>query len=302
MKPFPDLPTLPTTVVGSYPVVPGKGISRFLDPFSHSVRIAVEDQIAAGIDLISDGQVRGDMVRVFTSRLPGIRGQEVTGKILPSSGAITLRDTRYALSRHRFVKGILTGPTTLSHALHISTPMYRDRNEVALDMAKALKEEASSLERAGVCMIQVDEPILSTGAADMEAARNALEVVTSGLSIPVSLHVCGDLSKVIDFLLAIPVDVLDIECAKSPANLDLLDRRDLCGRRIGLGCVDSTSNDVEPIDVIRSRIRHGIDLLGPDSLFIDPDCGLRMLSRESASLKLSRMSAATREVRKELLE
>jgi 5-methyltetrahydropteroyltriglutamate--homocysteine methyltransferase len=301
MRPFPDLPVLPTTVVGSYPVVPGKGISRFLDPFRHSVRIAVEDQITAGIDLISDGQVRGDMVRAFTSRLPGIQGQEVTGKILPASGAITLRDTRYALSRHRWVKGILTGPTTLSHALHLSTRMYRDRNDVALDLAKALKAEASFLEQAGVCMIQVDEPILSTGAADMEAARNALEVVISSLSVPVSLHVCGDLSGVIDFLLAIPVDVLDIECARSPENLDLLDRRDLSGRRIGLGCIDSTSMDVEPIEVVRDRIHKGIDLLGPDTLLIDPDCGLRMLSRESASMKLSRMSAATREVRKELL-
>lgn len=300
MRPFPDLPALPTTVVGSYPVVPGKGISRFLDPFSYSVRVAVEDQITAGIDLISDGQVRGDMVRAFTSHLPGIRGQEVIGKILPASGAITLRDTRYALSRHRWVKGILTGPTTLSHALHLSTRMYRNRNDVALDLAKALKAEASFLEQAGVCMIQVDEPILSIGAADLESARDALDIVISSLSIPVSLHVCGDLSDVVDFLLAMHVDVLDIESAKCPGNLDLFDRRELSGRRVGLGCVDSTSTDVESIEAIRTRIHHGIDLLGPEALLIDPDCGLRMLPRESASMKLTRMAAAAREVRKEI--
>ena len=73
---------LATTVVGSYPVVKGGGLMSFLDPLRTAVETAVGDQLAAGIDIISDGQVRGDMIGAFASHLPGIRDQEVIGRIL----------------------------------------------------------------------------------------------------------------------------------------------------------------------------------------------------------------------------
>ena len=80
---------LATTVVGSYPVVKGTGLSSLFDPLSAAVKTAVADQMAAGIDIISDGQVRGDMIQAFASRLPGIKGQEVIGKVQPASSPIT---------------------------------------------------------------------------------------------------------------------------------------------------------------------------------------------------------------------
>ncbi|MCU0630733.1 MAG: methionine synthase, partial [Methanoregulaceae archaeon] len=88
---------LPTTVVGSYPVVSGHGIRTLFDPLSSAVKTAVEDQVTAGIDIISDGQVRGDMVHLFTNSLPGIKDQEVIGKVLPAETTITAADTRFAL-------------------------------------------------------------------------------------------------------------------------------------------------------------------------------------------------------------
>ncbi len=108
---------LPTTVVGSYPVVPGRGLAGMFDPLRHAAKTAVEDQLLAGIDVISDGQVRGDMIRTFTSRLPGIRGQEVIGRVQSADHPITLSDTKYALTRHRLVKGIVTGPSTLASSM-----------------------------------------------------------------------------------------------------------------------------------------------------------------------------------------
>ncbi|MDD3622577.1 MAG: methionine synthase, partial [Methanofollis sp.] len=66
---------LPTTVVGSYPVVKTGGLRSLLDPLKGAVETAVADQVRAGVDIISDGQVRGDMITAFVSRLPGIRGQ-----------------------------------------------------------------------------------------------------------------------------------------------------------------------------------------------------------------------------------
>ena len=77
---------LATTVVGSYPVVKGGGLKSLFDPFHSAVETAVADQIKAGIDIISDGQVRGDMIGAFTAKLPGIREQQVIGKVQPADG------------------------------------------------------------------------------------------------------------------------------------------------------------------------------------------------------------------------
>ncbi len=300
MDPFSRLPLLPTTVVGSFPVEKGSGIGSILDPFRHAVKVAVDAQVRAGIDIISDGQVRGDMIRAFSEHLPGIRSQDVIGKILPASGPITVNDTRYALSCHPLVKGILTGPTTLSCGLHISTPSYRNREDCALDLAAALAPEALALEKAGVCMIQIDEPILSTGSADPGAGKAALSRVISHLGVPVSLHVCGDLSSIVDHLVRFPVAVLDIECAKNPGNLDLFTGRDLHGKRLGIGCVDSTDPVIEPVADIRRRMSHAVDILGPEKILFDPDCGLRMLPLDSASGKLAHMVSAAKEIRDSL--
>jgi 5-methyltetrahydropteroyltriglutamate--homocysteine methyltransferase len=288
---------LATTVVGSYPVVKGGGFMRFLDPLHSAVETAVGDQIAAGIDIITDGQVRGDMIGAFTSHLPGIRDQEVIGKVQPASGPITVSDTKYAISKSPKVKGIITGPTTLAHGLHISTPMYRNKEELVPDLAAALLVEARALEAAGVALLQIDEPILSTGIADIGVAKQAIEQITVGLHTPVCMHICGNLGNVLDEILKFNVNVFDFEFANNPANLDLLSRRDLAGRMIGYGCVDSTTNRIESTAEIRKRIEKGVEIFDPKIMLIDPDCGMRMRTREAAYAKMKYMCDAAKEVR-----
>jgi 5-methyltetrahydropteroyltriglutamate--homocysteine methyltransferase len=288
---------LATTVVGSYPVVKGGGLRSLFDPLRPAVETAVGDQIAAGIDIISDGQVRGDMISAFASHLPGIREQEVVGKVQPASRPITLGDTKYAISMAPKVKGIITGPTTLAHGLHISTPMYRNKEELVPDIAAALLVEARALEAAGITLLQIDEPIFSTGIADLAVGKQAIDMITSGLHIPVCMHVCGNLGNVIDELLKFNVNVFDFEFANNPANLDLLSRRDLTGRMLGFGCVDSTTDHIESTAEIRRRIEKGVEIFDPKILLIDPDCGLRMRTREAAYAKLKYMCDAAKEVR-----
>lgn len=288
---------LPTTVVGSYPVVKGKGIRNLFDPLHSAVETAVGDQMRAGIDIISDGQVRGDMIQIFTAKLPGIKGQEVIGKVQPASAPITVGDTRYALSKCPKVKGIITGPTTLAHGLHISTPMYRDREELALDLATALAVEARALEAAGVTLIQIDEPIFSTGIADLSAGKQAIERIITSLHIPTCMHVCGDLSNVIDDILKIPVNILDFEFSKNSANIALFSSRNLSGRMIGFGCVDSATDAVESVADIKKRIGKGVEVFGARTMLLDPDCGMRMHTRDAAFAKLKNMGEAAREVR-----
>lgn len=288
---------LATTVVGSYPVVKGGGLRGLFDPLHAAVETAVADQLQAGIDIISDGQVRGDMIGAFTAKLPGIRDQQVIGKVQPADGPITVADTKYAVSKAPKVKGIITGPSTLAHGLHISTPMYRNKEELAIDLASALIVEARSLEAAGITLLQIDEPIFSTGIADLNVGREAIDAITKAVHIPTCMHVCGGLGNVIDEILKFNVNVFDFEFANNTANLDLLSRRDLGGRMIGYGCVDSSIDTVETVPEIRKRIEKGVEIFGPKTMLIDPDCGMRMRSRESAYWKLKNMCDAAKEVR-----
>jgi 5-methyltetrahydropteroyltriglutamate--homocysteine methyltransferase len=288
---------LATTVVGSYPVVKGGGLMSFFDPLRSAVETAVGDQLAAGIDIISDGQVRGDMIGAFASHLPGIREQDVIGKVQPAAGPITVHDTKYAISKSPWVKGIITGPTTLAHGLHISTPMYRTKEELVPDIAVALLAEARALEAAGITLLQIDEPIFSTGIADLEVGKQAIEMITTGLHTPVCMHICGNLGNVIDEILKFNVNVLDFEFANNPANLDLLSRRDLAGKMIGYGCVDTTTDRIESTAEIRKRIEKGVEIFDPKIMLIDPDCGMRMRTREAAYAKMKYMCDATKEVR-----
>ncbi len=288
---------LPTTVVGSYPVVKGSGLLARMDPLKHAVETAVADQIAAGIDIISDGQVRGDMIRAFTSHLPGIRGSSVVGKVEPAQRPITLADTKYALSRHPKVKGILTGPSTLAHGLVLETTFYRNKDELVLDLAQALAVEAGHLQEAGVALIQIDEPIFSTGAANLAVGREAVNAIAGRLRVPVCLHVCGNLASVIDDVLKTNVAIFDFEFANNPHNIEVLSAKDLRGRMVGYGCVDSASSTVESVEVIKKRIEAGVDVFSPEAMLLDPDCGMRMRTRDEASGKLKNLVAAADLVR-----
>jgi 5-methyltetrahydropteroyltriglutamate--homocysteine methyltransferase len=237
------------------------------------------------------------MILTFASKLPGVKGQEVIGKVQPASGPITVGDTKYALAKAPKVKGIITGPTTLAHGLHISTPMYRNKEELALDLAAALVPEAKALVAAGVTLLQIDEPIFSTGMADLAIGKQAIEIITTALQTPTCMHVCGNLGNVLDEILKFNVNVLDFEFSNNPANLDLLSRRDLAGRMIGYGCVDSSIDKIESIAEIKKRIEKGIEIFDPRIMLLDPDCGMRMQSRDVAFAKLKHMSEAAKMVR-----
>jgi 5-methyltetrahydropteroyltriglutamate--homocysteine methyltransferase len=106
-------------------------------------------------------------------------------------------------------------------------------------------------------MLQIDEPVLSVGAARTAAAREALTVMTRDIRIPVSLHVCGSLAGILDDLLAMPVDILDFEFARSPENLAICRDFDFGDKMVGFGCVDSSRPEIETIGQIREKIEQG---------------------------------------------
>ena len=288
---------LPTTVVGSYPAVKAKGLKSLIDPYSQALDIAVNDQITAGVDIISSGQVRGDMITSLTSQIPGIRDQRVTGILKPTQKPMTADDTKYAISKHPKVKAMLAGPSTISHALKIDTPLYRNRDELILDVAQIIAAEALRLESLGIAIFQVDEPILSTGIADMNTAYQAVSAITGVLRVPTCMHVCGNIEGIIDSLLKMPVDILDLEFSCNHENMETISKKEIRDKQIGFGAVDSTDSAIDSVEIIKSRIEKGVEIFGPEKLLVDPDCGLRMHTREVAFGKLKNMVIAAGEVR-----
>ena len=320
------------TVVGSYPVVVGKPETLIekikdklgmFDKYNYAIEKAVIDQLNAGIDILSDGQVRGDMVEIFVSNLYGFEGKRVVNKI-EHTKPITLKDIKFAnnvLNRYynkndknnKSIKGILTGPCTIASSVRVEN-YYSDNKDENLiyDSANALKKEAEAIQDY-VSMIQIDEPILSTGLYDLDTARRAIKRITENLKVPVAMHVCGNVVNIFDELNTFNVHILDHEFASNRKNLDILESID---KKVGFGCINTKLKTVESVDEIKDLINEGFEILKNNKSFmeingnlvvklnnymiIDPDCGMRLLPLDVAQGKLKNMVIASDEFEREL--
>ena len=310
-----------TTVVGSYPPLL-KNPSSFSDKISNvfgtydackpAIELAVKDQISAGIDIISDGQVRDGMVEIFANSIYGMAVEDntpkIVGKIMPSPKSVCADDLKFAIKvaegiskeygqkpkktlegSVKGVKGILTGPSTLVFSSRIEG-YYDKKEDAVLDLAHALKKEAEHLENAGAAVVQIDEPFISTGVVDIDVAKKAVGIIADGLSVPVSMHVCGEVANIFDQLLKFPVDIADFEFAGIHANINALENVNLRGKKIGFGCLDNKTDRIESREEVENLIKRGIDLIGAENMIADPDCGMRLRSREAAFSKLKVMT------------
>ncbi len=293
-----------TTVIGSYPVI-GDG--------NDAIKAAVMDQIQSGIDVISDGQTRKDMVAYFADHIPGFKVEDgksmIVGKIRPPDETPIVEDLLYAKKVAKSkaeVKAIVTGPVTMVFFAELcNTAPYKGFRDEALyrDISEALAVEAELVQKAGFQNVQIDEPSYSIG-APMNMAKMALEKVASGIKGTKALHVCGNLKRSFADIVKIDgIDVLSFAFKDNLSNFDTVDRKLLeeYGKRLGIGCVSSTESTVEEEEDIRGTIRKAIDAFGMDSIaWVHPDCGLRALERDSAKGKLKAMTAALKGMRMEL--
>lgn len=274
--------------------------------------VAFQEEI--GIDLIVDGeQYRGDMVAFFAEELPGF----VTGGLVRSYGnryyrkpiisgpverkePVTLDWWKFAQSlTQRPVKAMLTGPYTIvdwSFNEH-----YDTRGDAVMAVAAVIRDEALDLQAAGAKYIQIDEPAVSTRADELDLAIKALGVVTEGLKVHTITHICyGDFHGTYPKMLELPVDQIDLEMANS--NYDLLEafRQYVFPKHIGLGVVDSHSHRIESVDEVVTGIERTLELIPPDRVFVDPDCGLKTRTVGEAKKKLRVIVEAVQKVRANL--
>jgi 5-methyltetrahydropteroyltriglutamate--homocysteine methyltransferase len=282
-----------TTVIGSYPL-------KYNKLGKDAVLQSVQDQLDAGIDVVSDGQTRFDMIEYFARAIEGYTFDNksyITGKIGKGNPDILLADLELAKELTPHVKGIITGPVTLVLSSRIKNTYHGFRDEnVYLDTAAALLDIAKALEQQGAEWIQIDEPYLSVG-APMEIARKAIESIALHLKAPVALHVCGTVVPIIDKLLDLKGVTLLSHGFMGEDNLSMLKNDKLISsdKMLGLGCVDTKKNRVESVADIEKIIRTALMSLSPDRLAIHPDCGLRLLDREVAQVKLKNMVTAARQ-------
>jgi 5-methyltetrahydropteroyltriglutamate--homocysteine methyltransferase len=314
-----------TTTVGSFPKpanlekarsqhARGELAADKLEAMEREETIRVlKRQEEIGLDILVDGELyRGDMTTYFAELMPGFaisnpvrsygnryyRKPIAVGPIRRKK-PLTVDWWKFAQSQtSKPVKGMLTGPYTMmdwSFNEH-----YPSREAMAMDLAEAIREEALALQEAGAKYIQIDEPAVSVRPEELPMAVRALGRATEGLKAKTITHICyGDFDVIYPALLDLPVDMIDLELANS--RYDLLDRfrSHPFTKEIGYGVLDVHSHRIESKAEVKQGILRGLDVLKPEQMFVDPDCGLKTRTVEEAFAKLEVMVQAVREVRQE---
>ncbi|MBW3595379.1 MAG: methionine synthase [Actinobacteria bacterium] len=274
----------------------------------------IEFQESIGTDVVVDGEMyRGDMVAFFAEEMPGLeigglvrsygnrfyRKPIATGPV-GRDKPMTVEWWEYAQSlTEKPVKGMLTGPYTIcdwSFNEH-----YDSRRDFVLDLAKAIRDEALDLERAGAKYIQIDEPAASTRMDELDLVIEAMQIVTEPLEAHTITHICyGDFHRAYPKMLEIPVDQIDLEFANSEYGLLEEFSDHPFTKYIGLGISDVHTHEIEPVDEMVQGIRQTMKHIPPERIFVDPDCGLKTRTTEEAKEKLSNIKKAVDVVKAEL--
>jgi 5-methyltetrahydropteroyltriglutamate--homocysteine methyltransferase len=322
-----ELPLFPTTTVGSFPKPPyllearRKWLRGQIEPEAlrelerQATREWIQRQEELGLDVLVDGEMyRGDMVAYFADEMEGfaIAGlvrsygnryypkPVVTGPV-GRKRPITVDWFRFAQSlTGKPVKGMLTGPYTIAEWSF--NEYYPTRRELVMELARAIHEEAVDLERAGARFIQIDEPAIHTRPdEDFDLAREAMEIVTEGLSAYTITHVCyGDVPRIYPKMLDLPVHQIDLALKNEDFALLEVFRKHPFTKDIGLGVIDAHSHRVESPEEVLDGIRRSLAVFAPEQVYVSPDCGLKTRTTEEAVGKLRSMVEGARRAREEL--
>ncbi len=324
---YPEVPILPTTVIGSYPrpkwlkesirlSSAGKLSKEDLEEaFNDSVIAVMRDHEVAGVDIPTDGEMRRDeMVEFFAENLKGFRFYgfvRVWGDAYYRKPSVVSRveykkpmlenEVRFAqsVSYTKNLKVTITGPYTIADWSF--NEYYKTKEDLVFDLAKIINQELTNLVKMGIPFVQVDEPALPTHEDEIPWAVQAINEAIKGIDVKVGLHICyGDYSKVMPFADELRVDQLALEFKNRDfKDLELVKRFGY-SKEIGLGVVDVHSKKVESPEEVAKGIKKAMQVLEPEKIFVNPDCGLKRLSRKVAYQKLVSVVEGTRMVREEL--
>jgi 5-methyltetrahydropteroyltriglutamate--homocysteine methyltransferase len=270
-------------------------------------RAALAEQEAAGLDLVTDGQVRwpdpityvvggldgfeaGGLLRWFDSNTY-YRQPRAAGEVRWSR-PILVDDLAFA-TRHasRPVKAVVTGPYTLAA---LSDPADRDPAQLTVELAAALNQELRALAAAAPSWIQVDEPAIAYAPSvryprRFELFREAMERLVDGVPGRVSLAIYHGSAADVPGLFELPFSLLALDFVQGEANWELLDRWP-AGLGLGLGVVDARNVRMETEEDVARAIVRAREAMGGQTggaeLHVSPSCGLEFLPRDAARRKL----------------
>jgi 5-methyltetrahydropteroyltriglutamate--homocysteine methyltransferase len=328
-------PLLPTAVVGSY-AMPGwlervkndylqRRISRHdLDEIHDmAVKAAIKDQEVAGVDIISDGELRRDnMIDYFAMRLPGVQIDHASKRFyydfydsvvrnrMPTASLGLTEDFRF-LRRftERRIKVSVTGPHSL--VKRIKNEHYPSEEAFARDIARVMNLELRELVKAGATDLQIDEPYYSGFPEDLGWGIAAINQLVEGVGASIHLHICygnrygkpsweGSYRYLFPAVLDARVDRLVLEFGRRGEDDVQLFKEFDPPFALGLGVIDVKTHDVESPAIVAERIRKALEIVPAARLGVNPDCGLLHLPRDVAFAKLCAMVEGTRIVRGEL--
>jgi 5-methyltetrahydropteroyltriglutamate--homocysteine methyltransferase len=332
-----ELPLLPTAVIGSYSMPAwlerakndflSRKLSRHdLDEMHDAARKgAIKDQEVAGVDLVTDGEMQRDnMIDYFVERLPGVQVDlgskrfyydfyESVVRSKLASGPLGLADEVRFLQRftEHFSKVAVSGPHTL--VKRIQNRFYGSEEAFAIDLARVLNTELRELVRAGATHIQIDEPYYSGFPEDLPWAIRAVNAMVESVDAKISLHICygnrygkpsweGSYRYLFPAILEAKVDLVSLEFARRGDEDLQLFKEFNPSFSLGLGVVDVKIQDVESPGFVADRIRRALEVVPPEKLTVNPDCGCVHLPRDVAFSKLCAMVEGARLVRAELVK
>jgi len=335
------LPILPTSVVGSYAIpawlwaawekieAGGFGVMDVAETENDAVAVAVRDQERAGLDLISDGEMRrqGFIVSIFRyfhglkpiepRRKVGILSYdghvlyEPVERITAPAGLGTLAELEY-LQRVTTLpfKITLPGPLTLATQITKGGP-YRDRVEIAADLATLINHELKALAARGAGYLQLDD-VYQSFIMEPKRLVELYDRCFDGVTIERRFwHICFGTLEGFGFgersyrplfptIGSVSADQLVFEFANREMAESELWREFDCPKELGAGVLDLKNFYVESADLVARRIRRMLQSVPANRLWINPDCGLARLPRHLAFAKLQALVAGTRIVRAEL--
>ena len=311
------------------PRVRARELWRVPEPFleeaqDDATRLAVRDMELAGVDVITDGEMRRESYsNRFATALDGVdlddpgvaldrTGHEnpvprVVGAIRRAQ-PVEVRDVEFLRSiTDRRVKMTVPGPFTMTQ--QAQNDYYRDDRSLALAYAEALNEELHDLKAAGADVVQIDEPYLQARPEPArEYAIDAINRALDGVEGETVLHTCFGYAHIVhDRLTGYPFvrelnDCLATHVSLEAAqpNLDPEVLRDLPDKVIVLGVLDLGWSEVETPEIVAVRIRKALEIVPPERLVVAPDCGMKYLPRQLAFRKLRAMVTGAGVVREEL--
>lgn len=326
-----QLPIFPTTTIGSFPQSAevrkarqlwrkGEWNNEQYEGFiQEQIDIWIKLQEEIGLDVLVHGEFeRTDMVEFFGEKLGGfaftqygwvqsygsrcVKPPVIFGDVAFEK-AMTVEETKYAQSKtSRPVKGMLTGPITIMNWSFVREDITRE--QIAYQLAYALRQEVEALEQAGIGMIQVDEPAVREGlplkeedqAGYLAWAVKAFRMTTCTVqpTTQIHTHMCYcEFHDMIDSIESMDADVISIETSRSHGELIHSFEVNTYKLGIGLGVYDIHSPRVPRVEEMTSMIDRALRVLDPKLFWINPDCGLKTRGKEETVESLRNMVQAT---------